>query len=94
MWRYQYPRLDDKEVFAYTEMVVPVGTTVVLDITADDVAHSWWIPQLGGKMDAIPGYTEPHWFKPPTRSEGRARGLQGPVRRAVRPQPRRTCSPA
>ena len=37
-------------------MVVPVGMTVLLDITADDVAHSWWIPQLGGKMDAVPGY--------------------------------------
>ena len=29
--------------------------TVMLDITADDVVHSWWIPELGGKMDAVPG---------------------------------------
>jgi cytochrome c oxidase subunit 2 len=63
VWRYQYPRQDDKEVFAYEEMVVPVGMTVTLDITADDVAHSWWIPKLGGKMDAIPGYTNKTWFK-------------------------------
>ena len=51
-------------------MVVPVGMTVTLDITADDVIHSWWIPKLGGKMDAVPGYTNKTWFKIPesTRS--------------------------
>ncbi len=63
VWRYQYPRQGGKTVFAYTEMVVPVGMTVLLDITSDDVAHSWWIPELGGKMDAIPGYTNKTWFK-------------------------------
>jgi cytochrome c oxidase subunit 2 len=62
VWRYQYPGAGGK-VFAYTEMVVPSDTTVVLDITADDVAHSWWIPKLGGKMDAIPGYVNKTWFK-------------------------------
>jgi cytochrome c oxidase subunit 2 len=36
---------------------------VTLDITADDVAHSWWIPKLGGKMDAVPGYVNKTWFK-------------------------------
>ena len=35
----------------------------MLDITSNDVAHSWWIPKLGGKMDAIPGYTNKTWFK-------------------------------
>jgi cytochrome c oxidase subunit 2 len=63
VWRFQYPRVANKEVFAYEEMVVPVGMTVTLDITADDVAHSWWIPKLGGKMDALPGYTNHTWFK-------------------------------
>ena len=63
VWRYQYPRQGGKEVFAYEEMVVPVGMTVTLDITADDVAHSWWIPELGGKMDAVPGYVNKTWFK-------------------------------
>jgi cytochrome c oxidase subunit 2 len=61
VWRYQYPGKDD--VFAYEEMVVPADTTVVLTITADDVAHSWWIPKLGGKMDALPGYSNQTWFK-------------------------------
>jgi cytochrome c oxidase subunit 2 len=63
VWRFQYPRVANKEVFSYEEMVVPVGMTVTLDITADDVAHSWWIPKLGGKMDALPGYTNHTWFK-------------------------------
>src|SRR6185295_19115748 len=61
--RYQYPQQGDKTVFAYEEMVVPLGMTVILRITSDDVAHSWWIPALGGKMDAIPGYVNKTWFK-------------------------------
>jgi cytochrome c oxidase subunit 2 len=44
-------------------MVVPTGVTVILSIKSDDVAHSWWIPKLGGKMDAIPGLTNYTWFK-------------------------------
>jgi cytochrome c oxidase subunit 2 len=64
VWRYQYPE-SEENVFAYVNMVVPVGMTITLDITADDVAHSWWIPKLGGKMDAIPGYTNKLWFKIP-----------------------------
>jgi cytochrome c oxidase subunit 2 len=64
VWRYQYPR-SEKGIFSYVDMVVPVGMTVTLDITADDVAHSWWIPKLGGKMDAVPGYVNKTWFKIP-----------------------------
>jgi cytochrome c oxidase subunit 2 len=63
VWRYQYP--GKERVFSYVDMVVPVGMTVTLDITADDVIHSWWIPKLGGKMDAVPGYTNKTWFKIP-----------------------------
>jgi cytochrome c oxidase subunit II len=65
-WRYQYPSLDggrSEGVYSLYEMVVPSNTTVLLDITADDVNHSWWIPKLGGKFDAIPGYTNKTWFK-------------------------------
>jgi cytochrome c oxidase subunit 2 len=65
LWRYNYPDRDKQSLFAYEEMVVPVGMTVVLDITSDDVAHSWWIPALGGKMDALPGYVNHTWFKIP-----------------------------
>lgn len=63
VWRYLYPGED--RLLTYTDMVVPVGMTVLLDITADDVVHSWWIPKLGGKMDAVPGYTNKSWFRIP-----------------------------
>ena len=56
--------------FSYQEMVVPVDTTVTLDINSQDVAHSWWIPKLGGKFDAIPGYTNHTWFKIPGKLAG------------------------
>jgi cytochrome c oxidase subunit 2 len=64
-WNFQYPQIDNKRVYAYNDMYVPVGMTVTLDIESVDVAHSWWIPKLGGKMDAIPGYTNKLWFKIP-----------------------------
>lgn len=63
VWRFQYG--GEERVFAYTDMYVPVGMTVTLDITADDVIHSWWIPPLGGKADAVPGYTNKSWFRIP-----------------------------
>jgi len=65
VWRYTYPDSDDNDlnnVFSYEQMVVPINTTVVLSIRAQDVAHSWWIPALGGKFDAIPGYTNYTWY--------------------------------
>jgi cytochrome c oxidase subunit 2 len=63
VWRYHYP--GQANLLAYTDMVVPVGETVILDITSDDVAHSFWIPKLGGKMDAVPGYQNYTWFRIP-----------------------------
>jgi cytochrome c oxidase subunit II len=59
LWRYQYPN----QTFSFQEMVVPRDVTVVLKIKANDVVHSWWIPELGGKQDAVPGYTNETWFK-------------------------------
>jgi cytochrome c oxidase subunit 2 len=44
-------------------MYAPADTTVVLSITSVDVIHSWWIPSLGGKVDAVPGNTTFTWFK-------------------------------
>jgi cytochrome c oxidase subunit 2 len=67
IWRFTYPYgknptgLD--RPYSYQSMVVPVGVTVDLDITSQDVVHSWWIPQLGGKFEAVPGYVNHTWFK-------------------------------
>jgi cytochrome c oxidase subunit 2 len=59
VWMFKYPN----GAFSYEEMVAPVGVTVELDIVSVDVAHSWWIPKLGGKFDAIPGYVNHTWFR-------------------------------
>jgi cytochrome c oxidase subunit II len=59
IWMYRYPN----GAISYEEMVAPVGVTVKLDIVSRDVAHSRWIPKLGGKFDAIPGYTNHTWFR-------------------------------
>jgi cytochrome c oxidase subunit 2 len=69
IWRYVYGAGCEHNPFAlklpysYQEMVVPENTTVVISITSVDVIHSWWVPSLGGKVDAVPGYTTYTWFK-------------------------------
>ena len=42
---------------------MPTDTTVELDIESEDVIHSWWVPELGGKFQAVPGYHNYTWFK-------------------------------
>lgn len=44
-------------------MVVPVDKKVRLLLTSGDVIHAWWVPELGGKKDAIPGYINDMWFQ-------------------------------
>jgi cytochrome c oxidase subunit 2 len=44
-------------------IVVPVGKKVRFLITANDVIHSWWVPQLGVKKDAIPGFINEFWVR-------------------------------
>lgn len=43
-------------------VVVPVNKKVKLLVTADDVIHAWWVPELGVKQDAIPGYINENWI--------------------------------
>ena len=52
-WNFVYPN----GVIQVERMRVPQGRDVKLDIVSEDVAHSWWIPALQGKFDAIPGRT-------------------------------------
>jgi cytochrome c oxidase subunit 2 len=60
-WQYEYPN----GVVAVDTLRAPAGRTVALTVTAPDfdVIHSWWIPQLGGKIDAIPGKVNRTWFR-------------------------------
>ena len=46
-----------------TAVVVPVGKTVVMQVTAADVIHSWTIPAFGVKQDGVPGRLAELWFK-------------------------------
>jgi cytochrome c oxidase subunit 2 len=61
--RYTDPRDPTKTIVTANEIHVPVGKPVRLEITSDDVIHSFWIPQLAGKTDAIPGVTNVSWFQ-------------------------------
>lgn len=69
IWRYTYGQnctksaWQDKLPYSYQEMEVPAGITVDLVIQSSDVTHAWWVPKLGGKVDAVPGYTTHTWFK-------------------------------
>jgi cytochrome c oxidase subunit II len=68
LWRFDYP--GQRTLFSYYKLVVPVDTTVVLSVTASDVIHSWWIPELGGKVDGVPGHDNETWFKIPADQAG------------------------
>lgn len=46
-----------------TRVVVPVGKTIVMDVTGADVIHSWTIPSFGVKQDAVPGRIAQLWFQ-------------------------------
>ena len=53
-WEFQYP---DLGVVTATDLHLPAGRPVSLEISSTDVIHSFWVPPLGGKRDAIPGST-------------------------------------
>jgi len=64
-WEYEYPvqkcgGVDIAEpIVTSGELVMPVKTHVMLRLTSNDVIHSYWIPKLNGKRDAVPGRIHP-----------------------------------
>ena len=72
-WEYQYhfgdvdidqervETLPTPDITTATQMVVPVGVEIELEITSRDVIHSHWIPSLNGKRDAVPGRQSAPW---------------------------------
>jgi cytochrome c oxidase subunit 2 len=58
-WQFDYPNGSR----SINDLHVPVDQVVLLTVKSYDVVHSWWIPQLGGKIQAIPGKTNHIWFK-------------------------------
>jgi cytochrome c oxidase subunit 2 len=67
IWQFIYPGASEPDglgaPYSYEQLEVPTNTTVTLDIVSADVVHSWWIPALGGKFQAVPGYHNYTWFK-------------------------------
>ncbi|MEQ5795757.1 cytochrome c oxidase subunit II [Paracoccus sp. NFXS7] len=59
-WRFDQPGPDGAIVQTRDTLYVPAGQDFDVVITAQDVIHSFWVPQLGGKMDAIPGHQNIH----------------------------------
>ena len=61
-WQFDYPN----KARSIGTLHVPVGAVVDLKVVSPDVIHSWWIPELGGKIQAIPGRTNHFWFQADT----------------------------
>ena len=60
-WEFRYPTL---EVATANELHLPAGRPVVLTLEGPDVIHSFWVPQLGGKRDVVPGRLNRLTFTP------------------------------
>jgi cytochrome c oxidase subunit 2 len=58
-WQFDYPN----GARSIGTLHVPVGEVVNLRVVSADVIHSWWIPELGGKIQAIPGRVNHTWFR-------------------------------
>ena len=73
-WDFQYRDLSpDDFVTSPNELHIPVGVPVVLSATSRDVIHSFWVPNLRGKRDLIPGIVSHTWLQAET--PGVFRGL-------------------
>lgn len=59
-WEVRYP---DEEVVTANDIHIPAGETVEVRLRSDDVIHSFWVPELSGKTDMIPGRTNAMWIK-------------------------------
>ncbi len=82
LWRYDYPN----GAFSYYELVVPVDTPVELELLSTDVVHTWDVPDLSGKRDAVPGKTNKVIFSADAEDtyEGRSASLSGQAYASMR----------
>ena len=80
-WQYDYPN----GARSIGTLHVPAGAIVDLKVVSPDVIHSWWIPALGGKLQAIPGRINHTWFKADAGSyEGQCAELCGVLHAGMR----------
>jgi cytochrome c oxidase subunit 2 len=64
-WRFAYQPMtgDGPPMVTANELHIPVGVPVRLRISSSDVIHSFWIPAIGGKTDAVPGQVNEAWLE-------------------------------
>jgi len=69
-WNYTYPQAGGFTIHQegtlagdVTPFVVPVNSLIRLRLQGTDVIHSWWVPAISGKTDAVPGYDNFTWLK-------------------------------
>lgn len=82
LWRYDYPN----GAFSYYKVVVPAETTVRLELLSTDVVHTWDVPDLSGKRDAVPGKTNKVVFRADEEGtyQGQSASLSGQAYAAMR----------
>jgi cytochrome c oxidase subunit 2 len=71
-WEFDYPQqtvtltngqqVQIPRIVTADDMVVPTGTTIQVKLYSNNVIHSFWVPQLTGKTDVIPGHDNQKWF--------------------------------
>jgi len=85
IWRYNYPN----GAFSYYKLVIPVHTEIELKLQSTDVIHTWNVPDLTPKVEAVPGKTTAVYFRADSEGEfwGQSSTLSGqayaPMRIAV-----------
>jgi cytochrome c oxidase subunit 2 len=63
-WEVEYEDgVPSRRVTTANEIHIPVGRPIVIKVTSRDVIHSFWVPNLAGKRDLIPGYTTAIWLQ-------------------------------
>jgi cytochrome c oxidase subunit 2 len=82
LWRYDYPN----GAFSYYKLVVPVDTAVDLKLLSTDVVHTWDVPDLAGKHDAVPGKVNDVVFRADDEGnfDGQAATLSGQAYASMR----------
>ncbi len=82
LWRFAYPN----GAFSYYKLVVPVDTAVELELVSTDVVHTWNVPDLTGKRDAVPGKVNDVVFRADEEGTyyGQAATLSGQAYAAMR----------
>jgi cytochrome c oxidase subunit 2 len=82
LWRYDYPN----DSFSYYKLVVPVDTAVELELLSTDVVHTWDVPDLSGKRDAVPGKVNKVVFRADEEGtyQGQSATLSGQAYAAMR----------